>query len=134
MGKFAEMAEEHWRRHLPKDYERIADKAAFFEEIEDEAMNQVEELEEHLRGQDPPGESFADRMGRFVRARATAEEIVVREVVLVAPSSPPAETTKSDSDAELEEAVTDFYSLRDQFYDDMNAEREGLGQSQEPDS
>ena len=134
MGRFAQMAEEHWRLHLTADYERIADKAAFFADIEDVAMNQVEELAEHLRGQDPPDELFADRMGRFVRARGTAEEIVIREVVVIAPSPPAAEAPSDDSDTELEDAFAEFNRLRDQYYDDLYDANAARGENGEADS
>lgn len=128
MGRFATMAESHWRRHLPEAYSRIADKPAFFEEIEGEAINQLEATESHLRGEDPPDETFGDRLRRFGQARAVAEEIVIREVVLVAPSAPPLEP----ADTDLADAVADFHGLREQFYNQAEAEGQPAETPAEP--
>ncbi|WP_432477202.1 hypothetical protein [Nocardioides sp. GXQ0305] len=82
------MAEDHWRHHLPNAYSRIEDRPRFFGRIADEAQSQLEDLEEALRGEEPPGETFAQRMARYQAARTAAEEIVVREVLF----DPPSET------------------------------------------
>lgn len=85
MGRFAAMAEEHWRRHLPVAYAAIPDRAAFFARIEEDALDQLVDLAESLRGVDPPVEPFVDKMARYERARQTAEEIVFSEVIFVPP-------------------------------------------------
>ena len=58
MGRYAELAERHWRAHLPAGFAEIADRPAFFAELEAEAERQVFELEDALAGPDVPGESF----------------------------------------------------------------------------
>jgi hypothetical protein len=123
MDRFASMAEEHWRRHLPDAYSRLSDRDGFFAELGAEAQAQMEDLEDHLRGDDPPGEPFAERMTRFQRARQTAEEIVVREVILGGPS-PPAESPPDQADPEFEDAVADFYRLREQLHDALDSAEE----------
>jgi len=87
MGRFAELAERHWRTHLPAGYAEIADRSVFFAELEAEAERQVFELEDALAGPDVPGESFLEKAGRLRMARHTAEAQVVRELLLPEPSS-----------------------------------------------
>ena len=87
MGRFAELAERHWRTHLPAGYAEIPDRAAFFAELETEAERQVFELEDALAGPDVPGESFLEKAGRLRMARHTAEAQVMRELLLPEPSS-----------------------------------------------
>jgi hypothetical protein len=93
MGRFAELAERHWRTHLPAGYAEIADRAAFFAELEAEAERQVFELEDALAGPDVPGESFLEKAGRLRMARHTAEAsgagaAAARAVELTGPASP----------------------------------------------
>jgi len=87
MGRYAELAERHWRTHLPAGFAEIADRPAFFAELEAEAERQVFELEDALAGPDVPGESFLEKAGRLRMARHTAEAQVVRELLLPEPSS-----------------------------------------------
>lgn len=73
MGRIAILAEQHWRKYLPDAYTDIRDPAAFFAELEDEAMRQIIELEDSLAGEPVPGESFLDTVGRLSAVRHAAE-------------------------------------------------------------
>lgn len=96
MGRWAAMAEDHWRRYLPNAYAQLTDREAFFAEIEEEAQRQVEDLEDQLTGTEPPGETMAHRLTRYRRARQMAEEVVIAEVIL----DPPPESDPSAAGAQ----------------------------------
>ena len=85
MSGFAAMAREHWQRHLPEAYASLSDPDDYFETLGAEALEQVVNLAEHLRGEDPPDELFIDRATRYARARQTAEEVVIHELLLTRP-------------------------------------------------
>ncbi len=119
MGRFANMARQHWQTHLPDAYQRIGDPDQFFQELEDEALDQLEEIEESLRGEEPPNESWVERMGRYQRARQVAEEVVTREVILTAPEPSPKES--DDSDDQLRDAIEEFQRLREQAWAEIDA-------------
>lgn len=98
MGRWAVMAEEHWRRYLPRAHAQLTSREAFFAGLEEEAQNQLDDIFDHLVSLEPPGETMADRLARYQRARQTAEEIVIHEVILIAPESDQAEVAAPQED------------------------------------
>lgn len=116
MGQIAQIAEQHHRKWLPKAYAAVAParRAAHFQEIEDEALRQIEELTEQLAGPATPGEPFADRAGLLRMARHNATEQVMRELVLVEPE-PEMAPASMEEDAELTAALRDFADARDEL-------------------
>jgi hypothetical protein len=86
MTDYGAMAERHWARWLPTRYAAIPDpKTPFFVEIGQQAQDQIEQLAEELAGPDIPGEEYLTKVGRFNEARMRAREIVLPELVLLAP-------------------------------------------------
>ena len=96
MNQYGRTAQEHWSRFLPG---RVADLAAptrFFEQLGEEVATQVVELATTLAGEDPPGESYLQKVGRLSNARQRAEEITLRQLVLLPPE--PGSPMDEDSD------------------------------------
>ncbi len=85
MNQYAAMAERHWRRWLPSRVAAMEDPASFFSDLGEEVADQIEDLTMELAGDDPPGESYMDKVGRLNIARLRAEELVLRETVLLPP-------------------------------------------------
>lgn len=85
MNKYAAMAERHWRRWLPSRVAAMDDPASFFESLGEEAAERIEDLTMDLAGDDPPGESYMEKVGRLNMARLRAEEMVLPETVLLPP-------------------------------------------------
>lgn len=50
-----------------------------------QAESQVLDLAEQLEGPDLPGEGYLEKVGRLNMARMQAEELVLREVILLEP-------------------------------------------------
>jgi hypothetical protein len=98
MNQYAAMAERHWRRWLPSRVAAMGDPTSFFSNLGEEAAERIEDLTMDLAGDDPPGESFADKVGRLNMARLRAEEIVLPEMVLL----PPEPGMEEDEDPEPE--------------------------------
>lgn len=87
MAALAAQAEEHYREFLPTAYAAIPeqDREAFFQRLESEAMDQILDLAESLEGPTPEGETFEEKISRFLWARRTAESQIVREFLLPTP-------------------------------------------------
>jgi hypothetical protein len=85
MNQYGAMAERHWRRWLPSRVAAMADPTSFFSTLGEEAAERIEELTEELAGDDPPGETYMDKVGRLNMARLRAEEVVLPEMVLLPP-------------------------------------------------
>ena len=85
MNQYAAMAERHWRRCRPSRVAEMDDPGSFFSNLGEEVAAQIEDLTADLAGDDPPGETFMEKVGRLNMARLRAEEIVLRETVLLPP-------------------------------------------------
>ena len=119
MGMLAALAEQHWRKFRPQEYKRIKNKATFFQGIEDQAAEEIENLTVALAGPDQPGEDFQETAARYLGARMQAESQVMRETVLPDPSPdldpdrvPTDETMRpppDQTDRELAAAIADFW-------------------------
>lgn len=83
MNKYGAIAKKHWERHLPSQYEQLTDKESFFSNLGEEISNQVDELSQSIAGDDPPGESYLDKVGRLNEAQLTAESDILREMLPV---------------------------------------------------
>lgn len=84
MNRYGRLAEAHWRRWLPSRYRELPDPSSFFTTLGQEVEEQVVTLSLEIAGDDPPGESYLDKVGRLNMATLQAEEIVLAERVLVA--------------------------------------------------
>jgi hypothetical protein len=93
MNQYAAMAERHWRRWLPTRVSAMSDPSSFFSNLGDEVASRVEELTADLAGDDPPGETYLDKVGRL-----RAEEMVLPEMVLPPPESGLDEDDDSQTD------------------------------------
>ena len=85
MNDYGRLAMVHWRRWLPARYAAIQDPEVFFSTLGRQAENQVLDLAEQLEGPDLPGETYLEKIGRLNMARMQAEELVLREVILLEP-------------------------------------------------
>ena len=63
MNQYAQMAEQHWRRHLPAHYREIPDPGSFFSTLGEEAAQRIGDLTLDLAGEDPPGEDYQGKLG-----------------------------------------------------------------------
>ena len=85
MNDYGHLAMVHWRRWLTARYATIQEPEVFFSTLGRQAENQVLDLAERLEGPDLPGEGYLEKIGRLNMARMQAEELVLREVILLEP-------------------------------------------------
>jgi hypothetical protein len=124
VSRYAALAEEHYRRWLPRAYAQINNRAAFFQALEDEAQSQLEDLDEAFCGPDRDGETYAARFARYRWGRHMAEEVVLRNL-LPKPEVTQAEREdarrEAEVDHELTSALNEFQRLLDEVRDQEDA-------------
>ena len=111
MNDYGRLAMVHWRRWLPTRYAAITDPEVFFSMLGRQAESQVLDLAEQLEGPDLPGEGYLEKVGRLNMARMQAEELVLREVILLEPEP---ETAKTDDDQEDPNSMDLFVRLQNE--------------------
>jgi hypothetical protein len=87
VNRYGIQAQHHWRQWLPGRYARIQDPETFFTSLGLQAASRIETMMLELAGDDPPAETFQEKMSRIGRARQTAEEIVQAEMIRPDPST-----------------------------------------------
>jgi hypothetical protein len=81
MNKYGAQARAHWEKHLPKSYRKIADAESFFSQLGEVIEDRVDELSQAIAGDDPPQESYLQKVGRLNEARTTAESDALKEML-----------------------------------------------------
>jgi hypothetical protein len=100
----------------------------FFSTLGEEAARQIADLALELAGDDPPREDYLVKVGRLNMARLQAEEIVLREHVVL-PPEPGARHDTSDQSPETPAARTGAPLIVDRshpLWEQVNAEQEEL--------
>jgi hypothetical protein len=81
MSKYGTMARRHWQQHLPSQHQQIEDPEVFFTTLGEQIQTAVEQRTDLIAGEDPPGETFLDKLGRLNEAKLSAEGEVLREML-----------------------------------------------------
>jgi len=110
----AAIAEEHYKTHLPKQYEALENPTEFFQRKEDEAEEQIEALLPVLEGPDPEGETFLEKASRYRWAQFHAESQVFREVLLPAPEEE-TDPEEAELNQQIVNAIRDFNEAASQL-------------------
>jgi hypothetical protein len=74
-----------WEGCLPEIYQQIRDPGAFFAVLGEVIAHRIDELADHLAGDDPPGEGYLAKVARLSAARDHAQERVLGEYLLLPP-------------------------------------------------
>ena len=109
MNTYGKFAQDTWKMLAPSQYELIVNPEEWFTDLGKEAENAVGDLSVKIAGQDLPGESYLEKVGRLNAAKTQAEEIVRVEML-----TPQAEELTEDEDQEPSEM-----SLHLQFVKEM---------------
>jgi len=130
MNHYGTTAQRHWERWLPERYAAIQDPGSFFSTLGEEVARQIADLALDLAGDDPPGEDYLVKVGRLNMARLQAEEIVLREQVLLPPEpgsgpDPGDQTEESPAGPQAAPMIVD---RNHPLWAQVNAEQEDLAQ------
>jgi hypothetical protein len=129
MNQYGMLAQRHWARWLPERFASIQDPDSFFSTLGEELARQIADLALELAGDDPPGEDYLVKVGRLNMARLQAEEIVLREQVLL-PPEPGASHDSSEQGPETPAAQAGTPLVVDRshrLWEQVNSEQEELG-------
>jgi hypothetical protein len=85
MNRYGRQAQTHWAQWRPVELSQIPDQEAFFSTLGLEVAAKVDQLAAELAGNDPAGEDYLAKLGRLRMAKFTAEEQILRELVLLPP-------------------------------------------------
>jgi hypothetical protein len=128
MNHYGATAQRHWARWLPERFAAIQDPDSFFSTLGEEVAQQIADLALELAGDDPPGEDYLVKVGRLNMARLQAEEIVLRDQVLL-PPEPGASQDTSDQSPETPVGQAGARLIVDRshpLWEQVNAEQEEL--------
>ena len=99
MNRYGRQAMQHWTQVDPERVAAIANPEAFFTQLGEEVMQQIDVRARALEEQDPSGESYLEKVGRLNMARFTAEGEVLREMVLIPTPDQAGEGQETGSEA-----------------------------------
>ena len=83
---YGELVRRQWQGCLPDVYQQIRDPGAFFAVLGEVIAQRIDELADHLAGDDPPGEGYLAKVARLTAARDHAKGRVLGEYLLLPPS------------------------------------------------
>jgi hypothetical protein len=128
MNHYGVTAKRHWKRWLPTRYAAIQDPDSFFSTLGEEVARRIADLTLDLAGDDPPAEDYLVKVGRLNMARLQAEEIVLREQVLLSPE-PGADLETDTQDEQASGSHPEAPTVVDRshpMWEQVNAEQEEL--------
>ena len=129
MNHYGTMAQRHWQRWLPSRYATIQDPDSFFSTLGEEVAQRIGDLSLDLAGEDSAGEGYLEKVGRLNMARLQAEEIVLKEQVLLDPE-PGADPEPGDLDEQNspvnEQGRPLVVDRSHPLWEQVNAEQEDL--------
>ena len=121
MNRYGRQAMSHWKQVDPDRYAAIPDPDAFFTQLGEEVMQEIETRARALEGPDRPGETYLEKVGRLRMARFTAEGDVMRELVLI-----PGPGEENDPEEPVDGTMGEWLQMRRQLrqeeQDELDAE------------
>jgi len=96
LNYYGELTRRQWEGCLPDVYQQIRDPGAFFAVLGEVIARRIDELADHLAGDDQYGEGYLAKVARLTAARDHAQQRVLAEYLLL----PPAPDMPADDDDE----------------------------------
>ena len=83
LNYYGELVHGQWQGCLPEIYRQIRDPGAFFAVLGEVIAQRIDELADHLAGDDQYGEGYLAKVVRLTAARDHAQELVLSEYLLL---------------------------------------------------
>ena len=83
LNYYGELVRRQWEGCLPDVYQQIRGPGAFFAVLGQVIAQRIDELADHLAGDDPHGEGYLAKVARLSAARDRAKERVLGEYLLL---------------------------------------------------
>ncbi len=107
MNRYGQQARAHCEKWLPATMAAIGDPETYFSMLGLAVADEIDQLAQELAATEPASTDYLENLGRLQMARFTAEEVVLRERVLLAPE---ATTPTSDTSVPDPTGATDYPS------------------------
>jgi len=90
MNKYGRMHEEHLKKYLPEMYRDLKLQGEqkfreYLDEVSEEAVDMMSNMMANMEAKNPLPKPFFERVDRIEQDRRTAEEIVLHDLILLAP-------------------------------------------------
>ena len=85
LNYYGELVRRQWQGCLPDVYQQIRDPSAFFAVLGEVIDQRIDEIADHLAGDDEPGEGYLAKVARLTAAREHAQQRVLSEYLLLPP-------------------------------------------------
>src|SRR5579859_3320678 len=85
LNYYGELIRRQWEGCLPEVYQQIRDPSEFFAVIGEVVAQRIDELADHLAGDDQPGEGYLAKVARLTAARDHSQQRVLGEYLLLPP-------------------------------------------------
>jgi hypothetical protein len=85
LNNYGELVRRQWERCLPEIYQQIRDPGSFFAVLGEVIAHRIDELADHLAGDDQHGEGYLAKIARLTTVREHAQERVLEEYLLLPP-------------------------------------------------
>ncbi len=85
LNYYGELVRRQWKGCLPDVYQQIRDPGAFFAVLGQVIAQRIDELADHLAGDDQHGEGYFAKVARLTAAREDARQQVLGEYLLLPP-------------------------------------------------
>lgn len=99
MNRYGLLAQEHWRRHAPGRYETLENPEAFFQDLGESVLAQVDQTASSLERQLPADLPYLERVAALRAIQNQAEESALADLVFSVEPEP------TDLAQELEDAL-----------------------------
>jgi hypothetical protein len=81
MNRYALLAQRHWEKYRPIEFEQMRDRDTFFAKLGEQISYQIAELTRQMEGSARPGEAYLAKVDRLGAAKLSAEAQVLRETL-----------------------------------------------------
>ncbi len=85
LNHYGELVRRQWEGYLPDVYQQIRDPGAFFAVLGEVIAQRIDEVTDHLAGDDQHGEGYLAKVARLTAAREHAQQRVLGEYLLLPP-------------------------------------------------
>ena len=85
LNYYGELVRRQWQGCLSEIYQQIRDPGAFFAVLGEVIAQRIDELADHLAGDDQHGEGYLAKVARLTAAREHAQQRVLSEYLLLPP-------------------------------------------------
>lgn len=85
MNRYGTLAREHWTKNAPSKVAQLENPGEFFESLGEQVADRVATLSREIEAQTPAEPDYLAQVGRLTAIRKQAEEIVLTDLVWLAP-------------------------------------------------